>query len=338
MIVGGGIRVENYLITPTHNGQHGCDLYALRGDKAMKIDLDSEMLLAADVSAFFMPVSSWSNLGVKCAKLGPLAKVANVTATSSCDHKYSVGHLRPMTDVMGRIAYDASTMPGFSGSAYMNGNVCMGMHCHGGARGGGYEMLYLWVRLKAQLDQKMEESSDFILAQASEQAYTIEELGGNKAVIRMDSGNYHLASDEIIHRLRRIQSDQETDWAELAEEDNYRSELDRRGYEPEALLQPQEVFSGESRRPAARATPGPKIPAAPKASSSSTVNVQRPLTRRQQLMRGFACISTRQLESFLRSNHIGTRLKPTTDQRTPVQKPSGTASPASSGTQPSAGN
>lgn len=54
-------------------------------------------------------------------------------------------------------------MPGFSGSAYMNGTVALAMHCHGGCRGGGYELLYLWARLKMVLDQVPEDSAEFFL-------------------------------------------------------------------------------------------------------------------------------------------------------------------------------
>lgn len=324
VVIGAGIRVENYLITPTHNGQHGLDLYMLKHDKAVKVDTEGEIILAADVSAFPLLETTWSQLGVKQAKLGPLARNANVTVTSSCDAKYSIGTARPSSDILGRVVYDASTMPGFSGSAYMNGNVCVGMHCHGGVRGGGYEMLYLWVRLKAQINEVPEESADFILQASKDQGYKLEELNAGKTVIRLDSGHYHLATDEIVSRMKALKNS--ASWYDQCLEEEYENELDRRGdYEPEMALIPSDTYQGEFRRPQERGSRGQQ-PRSPMDSSSKESSRVLPLTDRQRVMKELSNISIAQLDRFLRSRKNGKRRVKITPQQTPVPGPSGIAS------------
>lgn len=188
-VVGGGLRVENHLVTPTHNTVRGYELWILNGDREAKVDLDTEVVLAADVSAFAVSENTWSRLGVSQVKLGPLKETATVTLTSVCDYKYSVATVR-VSSPMGRIVYEGSTQPGFSGSAYMNGTVALGIHCHGGARGGGYELLYLWNRLKEALDQPVEDSSEFLLREARK-GYDYEQLQASKVIVRFADGNYH---------------------------------------------------------------------------------------------------------------------------------------------------
>lgn len=329
VIIGGGVRVENFLITPTHNGHHGQDLYMIKNGKAVKIDVTGEFMLAADVSAFPLLESTWSQLGIRQAKLGPLNKAATVTVTSSCDSKYSIGSVKPSQDIIGRMTYDASTMPGFSGSAYMNGNVCLGMHCHGGVRGGGYEMLYLWCRLKAQTKEIPEESGDFILNAARDQSWTHEELNDGKTVLRLDSGHYHLATDEIMVRMRSLKNSKS--WADEVEYEDYEKELQSRGYEPEGLLIPRDTFQGEFRRPAVRAGPG-RQQSAPQVSLSTAEKPVLQPTKRQKLINRLQSISTEQLELFLASKGIGKLRARTMRQQTQAPGPSGIASTSNSAT------
>nr|QVG74734.1 hypothetical protein 1 [Virus sp.] len=273
-VIGGAIRMENYLVTPTHNLQQGETMYAMKNGLSAEFDMEGELLLAADVSAIPILPSTWSKLKISSAKLGPLGGTATVTTTSSCDKKYSVGSLKPSRQMMGRTVYDASTVGGFSGSAYMNGNVCVGMHCHGGMRGGGYEGLYLWSRLKLASNAPPESSEDFLLATTKSQAWQMEELH-DAAVVRMDSGQYHtVTSEELVERLRNLKSS--ADWADQMEYEEVERELDRR-YEPECL--PADTFQGEGRRPVARATPGPSVTAQKDSVSQVREDQPRPISQ-----------------------------------------------------------
>nr|WNT71157.1 MAG: hypothetical protein [Sotepeofons virus] len=244
-VVGGGLRVENYLILPTHNTVYGYELWILNGEREAKVDVDGEVMLAADVVAYPVPENTWSRLGVGQVKLGPLKDMTTVTVTSSCDRKYSVATLKA-TAPMGRVVYEGSTQPGFSGSAYMNGTVVVGMHCHGGVRGGGYEMLYIYNRLKLQLDQPPEDSPDFFVRQAKF-GYDYEELYDDNVVLRMKDGNYHRTKKETLERMKQLEHSAQ--WADEVEYEELREQLQ---YIPESMLVAN-THPGEGRRPAVRA-------------------------------------------------------------------------------------
>lgn len=215
MIVGSAIRVENHLITPTHNCQNGYDLFIVAESGNYKVDTDTEIHLAADASAFAVPERIWGQAGVKKARLGPLATRHSVTVTSGCDYKFSVGTVEP-AQVIGRVAYDASTQPGFSGSAYMNGRVCVGMHVHGGARAGGYESLYLYCRLKHALKQKPESSEDFLKSLTKRKRNMLtEELDEEYVIVRTDDGNFHLTDRQLLERIHELENSR--DWADETE-------------------------------------------------------------------------------------------------------------------------
>lgn len=239
-VVGGGLRIENHLVTPTHNTIMGCELWVLNGDKEARVDVDTEIQLAADVSAFSVPENVWSRLQVGQVKLGPLKALATVTVTSACDQKYSISSLKA-SQPMGRVVYEGSTMPGFSGSAYMNGTVALGMHCHGGVRGGGYELLYLWARLKLALDQVPEDSSDFFLREAR-RGYDYEDLGSEDVVLRFADGNYHRTKKDVLDRMKVLDV---SNWADEMEYDELQEQLYRN---PESKIATA-GFSGEGQRP-----------------------------------------------------------------------------------------
>lgn len=235
MLVGAGIRVEDYLITPTHNCHFGRKLVIFpdgRFEQRVELDPDSEISLAADVSAFPVPEQTWARLAVARAKMGPVATAVTVTVTSSCDKTYTVGSLKPNQTAIGRIFYDASTMPGYSGSAYMNGNTCVGMHSHGGVRAGGYEILYLWVRLKINNKEAPESSEDFLRKLKGKRNLQVEELADD-VIMRTPTGHYHLTTKQLYDRLETLRED---DWADEVERDEIERELDNReefGYDEE---------------------------------------------------------------------------------------------------------
>lgn len=284
MIVGSGLRMEDHLVTPTHNVMSGLDLYMITDRDRVRIDTANELVLAADVSAFPVPEASWALAGVSRIKMAPVSSEKTVTITSGCDQTYTIGRLRS-TQPMGRVHYLASTKPGYSGSAYMDGQSCVGMHNHGGAMAGGYEILYMWCRLKHALQQIPESSEDFLRRLSKKKRLQFEDLDQDFSVIKTKSGHYHLATRQVKERLRQLRATNAQNpgnWADEVEEDELRAELasrrqpqqpppeddfdsddddNRRGYDHNDRysddddydgyeIRPQSYFPGEDRRPA----------------------------------------------------------------------------------------
>lgn len=129
----------------------------------------------------------------------------------------------------------------------------MGMHCHGGTRGGGYEILYLWCRLKAALlsasDLGSPESSEEIMfGVAREESWVDEPLPDDRAVVRAYDGSYHLTTALIVTKMKALRKSKS--WVDEMEADDLERELaSREDYIPESVGVGASTFSGESQRP-----------------------------------------------------------------------------------------
>lgn len=336
MLMGGGVRVMDYLIVPTHvlhNGQGG--VYMVTEEKEVKVPLTDSIDLAADVTAILLSPSTWSVVGVSQAKLGPLCKTANVQVMSSCDLKFSVGTLS-LGSTLGRVVYDASTQPGFSGSAYMDGLVCKGMHLHGGVVAGGYEMLYIYARLKHHLfmlgfiDEARGTLGSSDWSPHIDDRYEYEELeerivsgkSERRAIVRTSTGHYHLTKAELLERVRNKDS---SDWAAAVEAEDAERDLAAGNYIPEAAIIPGKgaCFPGEGQRPVARGPSGQELSKPLPDSKSSNAKQQRPLTKRDLLTRRLLGQSNQQLEYYLSLPAIGRKQNQATSSQTPLPPPSG---------------
>lgn len=345
MVVGAGIRLGNHLVTPTHNGHAGYEMYMLKetpnGQRVVKVRTEDELYIATDVSAFAVPEQDWSKLGVPKATTIPLPRATSVTVVSSCDGKYSVGKVQPSDCLIGRCVYTASTVPGFSGSAYMNGGAVVGMHCHGGTRGGGYEILYLWCRLKAALLTASdlgnpESSEDVMFGVAREDDWVEEPLANERAVVRSRDGNYHLTTAMIVSKMKALRKSQ--DWIDEMDADELEEELMQRDdYIPEAIGVGGTTYPGEYPRPAVPAGPvGQRSRSVPPQASTSSVALQVSIPTVQPKSTKTGCdfsklplkhMTARELRALSKRCWKQYRvLVPSTSRQTQVRQQSGKAS------------
>nr|UYL94355.1 MAG: hypothetical protein [Ilomantsi sobemovirus] len=280
---------------------------------------------------------------------------------SSCDFKYSTGMVVPLTDLMGRLKYQATTAPGFSGSPYMSGNMCVGMHVHGGAFNGGYSVVYLHARLKhviktqtdyvlasdlnpekkrystQQQDGKSDEGSDSMAE--DEEIFEFEEVGHSRtghrmAVARAGHGRYIYARAETFERLKDAQRRAQPyrniggvpfyDWNAAVDAEELEDNIRDNLYEAECLVGPNGArFSGEGQPPAGRDAPGLETSKSRPASQSLKDAKQQLSTKRARSIQQLGSVSTEQLSRFLAWHGSGNRLKPVTAQPTPAPRQSG---------------
>nr|QVG74732.1 hypothetical protein 1 [Virus sp.] len=360
MVVGGGVRVLNFLLMPTHNSHVGYDTYIINGaddSRMVKLDPTKELIIAPDVSAFPLTESQWADLQVPQAKLAPLAHKSRVTCVSAVDAKYSVGSIT-VGSTIGRVVYDASTMPGFSGSIYSNGTHALGMHTHGGQLGGGYELLYLYVRLKAALDQvdegfwKKNPDGSYSWIDEEEPDFT-ERLGSgddDKVVVRSKSGTYILALNKdwtAAVAERAAKAKKTGDWAE---DTDYLDDIPYDPYVAESgpgLPLMRTAFPGEGQRPAAlKRTAGP-VPPPETSSAHRTVSQSskgdQHFRDANALWSLIGKLSEKQLGGLIRSaqemasTQQSKRRSRSLDQLTHLPRPSGIASSCNSVVQPKRG-
>lgn len=346
VVVGCGIRIRDHLVLPSHVLYISSDLWVINGRGEWKIETSKAEQLCADVSAVEM--TRWSDMGVATAKLGPLMQRSTVQVMSSCDFKFSIGVLSVGT-TFGRTNYEASTRPGFSGAAYMNGNVCVGIHCHGGvAAGAGYESLYLYTRLKCLLKTVDEAAPSGLDAGSSYmpdkgEKYEYEEVGemmvGSKkerqAIVRDSTGHFHITKAELLEKLNKAVRDEERaasgSWGDVGDStDEIRAKLRNHQYDPEVLVGPNGAhYSGEGQPPAARGAPGKRQSQPQPASKSSISEQQQQPTKRDLLMKRLSSVSSRVLEDFLHSQARSPQSTPTY-QPTHQQSQNGSPSARSS--------
>jgi len=341
-IVGSGVRVEDYLVMPTHNAHVGYELWLVTPRAQIRVGTKEELSLAADASAYQVPASDWAQLGVGQAKFGKVGPRDQVKIVSSVDNKGSFAILE-RTDGMGRVHYHGSTIPGFSGAVYMKGAQAVGMHTHGGAQGGGYELLYLWARLKAVLRQMPEDSGEFFMSEMRS-GFRFEDLEDGGGIISTMDGGYHLATDELYAQLKKMKRQKlegTLDWQALEME-----YIDRTREWPEF---PESVpigsaptmragFSGEGQRPTVKGMVPRSADVAPfrqQASTSLTSNVQRGQGSQQDLTKIARELSEQQRRDFQKlSDKLSDQLRKTMGPQISQQKQNGGRSRRNSLPQP----
>lgn len=342
LLMGGGFRLLDYLVLPTHVMHAGQGkVYVLANDKELEIPKDAETIdLAADLLAVKISQAEWSKIGVSQAKLGPMSGTPTVQVTSPCDQKFSIGYLK-LAKSFGRVEYDSSTQPGFSGAAYMNGNVCLGMHLHGGVVAGGYEGLYIYARLKHHLYMNgVEDEASKTSPGGSDWApdyhdiNEFEELeqkivdgkSERRAIVRLKSGHYHITRGELLDKINRLRDSNA--WADQMEAEDAQAQLDNQEYIPEAAIHPGKgvEFSGEGQRPAGRAAPGQEQSRSHSDSKSSNGEPRRPRTERDRLLLELSSVSNLQLREYLTSVKNGRRQARAMSLQIPPQERNGNRS------------
>jgi hypothetical protein len=310
--------MENHLVTCAHNVCSGREMWAIgRAPALFKVLLQNEITLAADTVAFPISPDNWGRLQISIGRLGPLGQ-GGVTTTviSGVDKRYSVGKAIADPTMMGRMHYAASTAPGFSGSPYMNGSTVVGMHCHGGTRAGGYESLYLWQRLKIELEQVPESSEQYILEELTNKNFSVENLHDD-SIVRVVTGHYYRASTEVMSSIEKSLRERQiaqnlafraaptTKRADRAADFSWADDYD--DYEPETAGAnavrindgaAKVGWSGEGQCPEAREKSLPRGQRS-QVSNSGAASQPRQPTERERLMRNLSQVSTAQLANFV---------------------------------------
>lgn len=101
---------------------------------------------------------------------------------------------------------------------------------------GGYEILYLWCRLKHVLQQIPESSEDFMRRLSKKKRLQFEDLDQDYSVVRQQSGHYHLTTKQVSERLKQQAEENRRNpgnWVGEVEEEELRQELrNRQAFQP----------------------------------------------------------------------------------------------------------
>lgn len=269
-IVGAALRINNWVIFPTHSLIAGKHMYLINQSastetelKNLKIEPREIVQVCADLSAIKLNDNQFTQLSVRKVRMGKPTFGASAQTVSMVDYKYSTGAITKSPTKFGYIEYSGSTQPGFSGSAVTVGPTAVAIHMHGGPVNGGIELAYILVILR-YLDKlyghRIEttepagvltpeartaatEGSDYIPDDftGALEAVNLGKIDGKEyCVVRMDNGDYLLSPEErllTIKRLREKQRYGKLDWAEEVELDDLEAEARK----PAQVTSPQPV-------------------------------------------------------------------------------------------------
>lgn len=153
---------NNWLVAPDHV------LSDTRSGKFAKgrqghLDLAGKerVILAPDLVGIKLSEVEFAKIGISAAKVGLLTRKILATI-ATYKGKGTCAALQNDYTIFGTVKYDGTTMPGYSGAAYMNGATIVGVHQHGGKENGGYNASYIYAALNRHDKLKMEDTPEWL--------------------------------------------------------------------------------------------------------------------------------------------------------------------------------
>lgn len=132
--LGCGARVGTHLVTPFHVVKNEGTIIVEHPASGVRMELTARPIRSKslmDMCYYQMSESWWSQLGARSAPTKTLPDTLAMRATPAVivsRNQSSYGSVRPLPLVVYKVTYTGSTVPGFSGALYMDGNRVLGMH------------------------------------------------------------------------------------------------------------------------------------------------------------------------------------------------------------------
>lgn len=223
---GTGFILEGHILTANHvidqvkpalqDKENLYDLYARTFDGQFH-RLGDWVQLHTDAVAFVAPQ------GYKSAKVETLSRPQHAQVVAARDSSNSsMGIIMNKPDIAyGFVEYQGSTISGFSGAPYTNGQKVLGMHLQGGTGGNfGYSASFLISKLRKMAKPESSEWAAFerALAQAAQDAVEWDR-GLDETEVRV-GGRYFLFDNEEFDEY--VEESEFMDWFYDVDEDNKR--------------------------------------------------------------------------------------------------------------------
>lgn len=204
------VSADRYVV-PLHVVAHMDEMKLVRGDVEIRVPVDKIEPIHGDLAFLLVKDSDSSLLGTAVGKLSRVAVRGSVTNFVKCCSKEreSMGSLREYKD-FGLVEYQGSTLPGFSGAAYTQGNVVMGMHIGCQTVNVGYDAAYIRAILvkRSQVVSQNEETEGFlteVLRSNPEVDWRISP-GDPDEILLYSGGSYHTIDRTKWHKVRNEMS------------------------------------------------------------------------------------------------------------------------------------
>nr|QYW05758.1 MAG: hypothetical protein 1 [Partitiviridae sp.] len=162
VVHGAALRfAHNYLVGPDHV-LGGSKLYARGKQGRVPLDGKDRIPLATDLVAIQLTEVEFSTIGVAEIRIGVSENPVYAQVVGPLG-KGTTGKLSDDSTCFGRLVYEGTTLPGYSGSAYSSGPFCYGMHQCGGQVNGGFSASFIWCLLRMYLGRRDEDTADHLM-------------------------------------------------------------------------------------------------------------------------------------------------------------------------------
>nr|QHA33887.1 hypothetical protein [Atrato Sobemo-like virus 2] len=160
---GCAVRLHDlYLVAPQHVLHSGS---VLRGKQGAQVEYDNSKIqcLETDFALIQLTHSQMSQLGVRKPRLAEnLRDTGDSVSITGVKEKGTVGTLFHDPNLFGHVTYSGTTMGGYSGAAYMQGDRVIGFHVYGGQVNGGFSASYIYAKLRKKMGIRNEDSADWL--------------------------------------------------------------------------------------------------------------------------------------------------------------------------------
>nr|UYL94345.1 MAG: hypothetical protein [Evros sobemo-like virus] len=153
----------HWLVGPDHVLTDDSPKFAFNDpSKVIKLVGRERIHLAADLVGIKLDNDEMSLLSARAAKIGDFADPGTMAQIVGPDSKGTTGRLSHDVCAFGKIIYDGTTVPGYSGAAYTDGNRVLGIHQGGGAHNYGVASSFIWGRICLHEKTIHEDSRKFL--------------------------------------------------------------------------------------------------------------------------------------------------------------------------------
>ncbi|APG75723.1 hypothetical protein 1 [Wuhan insect virus 34] len=200
VVTGAALRfASNYLVGPDHV-LGASNLIAKGRQGRVPLDGKERIPLATDLVAILLTDAEFANLGVSEVKIGVFESSIYAQVVGPLG-KGTTGALKDDNSCFGRVIYEGTTLPGYSGSAYSSGSYCYGMHQCGGQVNGGFSASFIWCLLRIHLRRRDEDTADHLMREFSKGKgiyWSTSHTDPSEVIVRIN-GRYEYHSTDTMY-------------------------------------------------------------------------------------------------------------------------------------------
>lgn len=193
---------RNWLVAPAHVLDDTITKYAKGSQRHISLKGKERIPLATDLVGVKLTEGEWSTIGCQTAAVGMVPYLGTLVTVAVYGNEGTSETLVHDSKIFGRVIYNGTTRPGYSGAAYEDTGRVVGIHTHGGESNGGINASYVLARLNYIDRHKQEDSAEWLETLFRTQGdIKYKEYGADEIMIMGDDGRYDLVDRSNVVKV-----------------------------------------------------------------------------------------------------------------------------------------